>query len=190
MEKNEEYGLIYTRALIYDYGNKKFLRKKLGENTTTFKHLLQKCGIPTLTVCFRRELVTSFYENIEINPKWYMGDYPIWLWISLNMRIYFLDEVTAVYNYLPESASHSKDGSKRVLFNFSSYNVFYFFAIKYLAKDDIKTLVNERFLFLFLSIMKHRSFSLIGMLIKTFNESYSLLNFKNKFLYNLLHKLC
>ena len=60
-----------------------------------------------------------------------MGDYPLWLYISKNSKVYFFNKITGVYRVLNESASHSKNVSKSVEFIRSSYELRTYFANLY-----------------------------------------------------------
>ncbi|HJF69447.1 MAG TPA: glycosyltransferase [Butyricimonas virosa] len=190
LEKNSSYGMIFSRAVIYNQ-NKKMNTGILGKPNVSFYELLIRNSIPTLTVVLKRELVLEYLDKIvPISKKLAMGDYPMWLWVALKSDIAFLPDVTAVYNYLLESASHSVDGSKRVLFRFSSFEIAYYFASRYLEKEAFVKFVNIRFVSLFLSIVKHRSFCSLNLLVSVFQNQRMLLSMGNKILYFFISKIC
>ena len=102
-----------------------------------FDELLLGNGIPTATVCYRKELGLNYYE--EIKPwlrGWKMGDYPLWLWISDRCEIKYIPIVTAVYRILDESASHTRDVQKRLVFAQSTYDIRYYFLKRYSASKN------------------------------------------------------
>ncbi|WP_455508880.1 glycosyltransferase [Butyricimonas paravirosa] len=190
LEKNSSYGMIFSRAIIYNQ-NKKRNVGMLGKPNVSFDELLLHNPIPTLTVMLKRELILEYLEKmVPLNKKWKMGDYPMWLWVALKSKIAFSPDVTAVYNLLLESASHSTDGSKRVLFRFSSFEIAYFFASQYAEAKQIKKFINVRFIALLLSIIKHRSFHGLNLLVSAFQNQRSLFVLYNKILYSFIKKIC
>ena len=187
LENNVDYGLIHTLANVYDVSKKQVLKKKIGGSGNSFKELLYSSNIATLTTCFRREFLSSYIKEVcPFSRNWGMGDYPLWLWISLQSEIAFLPEVTATYTLLPESASHSKDCDKVVLFRFSSYKIALFYANCYLEKEDRKQFINIKFCQLLLSIVKHRDLKMILLLLDEFSKYRKILYFGNKILFALL----
>jgi len=97
LEGNTEYKIIYTH-------NKNLLptgelgeREKDAQNlTTSFKKLVLKNYIPSVTVLFKKEALPESMENWL--SKYPFGDWPTYLFILRNGgKIYFLNEVTAIY---------------------------------------------------------------------------------------------
>ena len=124
LEKNPEYGLCYSKAKQYSQQKMKFLRKNIGRNSVTFEKLIYEDTIPTLTVCLSKNLAEKYYKEICPGQKnWLMGDYPMWLWFSIKSKIFFMNEIFAVYRILGNSASHSLNIEKRIHFHFSSLEV-------------------------------------------------------------------
>jgi hypothetical protein len=70
-------------------------------------------------------------EIVPEDQGWLMGDYPMVLWFSLNSKIAFLYDITAVYRYQNESASHSNDYKKEALFLQNTHDIRMFFIEKY-----------------------------------------------------------
>ena len=191
LENNVDYGLIHTLANVYDVSKKQVLKKKIGGSGNSFKELLYSSNIATLTTCFRREFLSSYIKEVcPFSRNWGMGDYPLWLWISLQSEIAFLPEVTATYTLLPESASHSKDYNKVILFRFSSYEIASFFAFQYLEEDDIRSFINKRFSFLLYSIVVHRKFRMLSLLCILFDTHVHYLSCINRVLYFSIGKIC
>lgn len=130
LELNSEYGLVYSSAKCVK--NDKIVGS-FGTHIGGFDDLLVEGNvIPTLTTCFRREFLQSFNQFVGNNPhKWKMADYPLWLWISLTHKLYFMPECTGVYRIIENSASHPK-----LLLNKISFLV---------SVQDIKLFFGERF---------------------------------------------
>jgi len=144
LEENPEYGMSYSKAI---YSTKKGRNQKnnFGKNYLSFENLLMNNVIPTLTTVFRKNLY--FQYAIEIKPEekqWLLGDYPLWLWIAKNNKLFYMDFVVGVYRILPESASHSVNPEKNEKFIRSVINVKEFF-VKHYHVNDINVLQEIKF---------------------------------------------
>lgn len=107
MEKDANIGLVYTMAKIIENG-KQTSSKVVGKKIERIDELLINNDIPTLSVCYRRELYEDYVKNLSSNfDGLSMGDYPIWLYIFSRRSISFINNITCVYRKLVESASHS-----------------------------------------------------------------------------------
>lgn len=131
MEKNEEYGLCYTKTK-YLYNETNRFIYDWGGPSTEFRELLKANTIPTLSVMIRWDYVRKYYAEIApYSDSWRMGDYPMWLWLAYHYKVCYIDKVTSVYRVLNESASHSKDVEKKLRFILSSIDIQEFFANRY-----------------------------------------------------------
>jgi glycosyltransferase involved in cell wall biosynthesis len=131
LEHNEEYGMCYTRARRYLQTTHKFA-EVFGSSESQFEQLVFKNTIPTLTTLYRTDLYKKYLNEIVPEDQgWLMGDYPMVLWFSLNSKIAFLYDITAVYRYQNESASHSNDYKKEALFLQNTHDIRMFFIEKY-----------------------------------------------------------
>lgn len=132
LETNPNYGLVYSNRSILKSGQLTNLR---CSGKCDFDSLIYIDEIPTLTTCFRRELDKRYYEEVKPSTKgWKMGDLPRWLFISYYSKVKFFNEVFAVYRDLPNSASHSTNIDKAILFIKSGYEI-RDFLIESLVKD-------------------------------------------------------
>ena len=132
LEEHEEYGLVYGKAKSYIQKENKF-GKVIGEKRHGFEDLILSNGICTLTTLYRISALEGYNElvrEIRERDNWKMGDYPMWLYISLDYKIYFFDEIFAVYRVLEDSASHSTSYEKQKEFLESVYDIKYFFIEK------------------------------------------------------------
>lgn len=98
-------------------------------------------SIGTLTTVFRKEI----YNNVSNNQRtrtFLMGDLPLWLEIAHVSKIIYLPDVTASYRRLDNSASHSSNFNKRMIFMESSLQCRLYYAEIFnkevLNKDIIK----------------------------------------------------
>lgn len=141
LENNPEYGMCYTKAKSFFQDKSTFSKNTTGQYVKDFEDLLINGNrIPTLTTVYRKDILFN-YQN-EINPLgkgWLMGDLPKWLYIFYNSKIKFIDEVTAVYRVLEESASHSSDINKQLKFVNSAYDIRYFYINKFNLDYDLTT---------------------------------------------------
>jgi len=128
LESNADYGMIYSQVKYFYQSSNKFARTSWGGGATTFESLIFANQIPTLSVVLRSDLVFQYIN--EIKPElmgWKMGDYPMWLYVSLKSKIQFVNRTTAVYRVLEESVSHSDDFEKTENFIKSYFDIKKFF---------------------------------------------------------------
>lgn len=143
LESNPEIGLCYSKAHIYIQSSGLRSSQTIGEgkNSPLDEIITKGNFIPTLTTLYRKDLMFRYYEEIKPETKqWKMGDMPMWIWFIINSKIIFLDEITAVYRILSDSASHSRDLKKEETFNKSALNIRLFYinhypCFKYMEND-------------------------------------------------------
>lgn len=131
LDEHPECALVYTKAVkLKDDGT----GVCIGEAIDATYGLLFKNVIPTLTVFIRLDEMSTYQEEVKPNTRgWRMGDYPQWLWLSMKgkCKIHFIDEVTAAYRVLAESASHSADVNRLIAFENSVYDIRRYFVENY-----------------------------------------------------------
>ena len=133
LEANPEYSMCYTNILRYNQKKDFFDDWILSdENVITIDDLMLYNRVHTLTVLCRKDLLLRYNQEISfLLPKSPMGDYPMWLWMSLQGPIYHFQEKMGVYRVLENSASHIKDNFKRYKFHLAGYNLRLFFNKRY-----------------------------------------------------------
>lgn len=115
LETHPDYGLVYTDVNFYF--QKKDVMKfnyissgKLKQAHDFKEHLVNAGYIAPCTWVYRREfLPKNIYQYVD-------GTFPIALDIWAQSKICFLNETTAVYRHLSESASHSRSLQKGFYF--------------------------------------------------------------------------
>jgi glycosyltransferase involved in cell wall biosynthesis len=117
LERNEDYGLVYTKVKVFSQKEEKFLKNTYGSSIISIDDLLIFNYIPTPTVVFK----SSYYKEYvnDINPYmkgWLMGDYPLWLYIASKSKIKFIADSYSVYRLLESSAAHSPDYRRELSF--------------------------------------------------------------------------
>lgn len=146
LEKNPDYGLVYTLSQIY-YQSKGYMEEKnIGWEYKDYDNLLAYNCIPAVTTCTRREAITNYTNDVKPQQKnWLMGDYPMWLWIAYHYKIKFLPEVTSVYRVLEESASHflNIEANERFILSTIDITKFYINKFKLLPSDIYQHSLNE-----------------------------------------------
>jgi glycosyltransferase involved in cell wall biosynthesis len=155
LENNENYGMIYSQAKIYN-DKKGCFEKNIKVKAFTNKDLLLSGYIPTLTVLFKNDLFRQYIIDVEpVRKNWKMGDYPIWLWFLFNSKIYYLNEITGVYRLRTDSASNPSNRYKRYEFKRSSFEVSEYYAKKHCSDEEYKEFLEKRYLFLYLYCVRH-----------------------------------
>ncbi len=97
LEENPDYAIVYTNNKnLIPSGDILISHKKDILLTTTFNELVFNNYIPSVTALFRNKpLPEGMSRWIQQFPY---GDWPTYLWVTEGGgKIYFLDEVTAVY---------------------------------------------------------------------------------------------
>lgn len=136
MEENPDVGMCYGKVQAYKNGRKS--AEFEGVKRETFDELLYKGNIiPAVTVCYRREVYEKYVKDIKPDTQnWLMEDYPMWLYMSHESKIRFLNEKFACYRILPGSASHNTNNiEKNLAFQKSFWNIQDFFSRRYLDKQ-------------------------------------------------------
>lgn len=130
MEANPEYSMCCTNCIDYIQINGKMRYSPLtNKNVIVLEDLLyNKNMIATLTVLCRKELILEYNSKLlGLLPKWPLGDYPLWIWMSTKGTIYKMPDKTAVYRILSGSASHSEDENKGFFFGLAGYEIRLYF---------------------------------------------------------------
>lgn len=194
MEKDSSIGLCYGKAKCFDE-NGKYLNYSVGNEWCTFTELLKTNCIPACTVCFRKSVFESYLN--EINPEkrtWKMEDYPAWLWMSKNTRIYFINDYLSAYRVLSESVSRTKDIDKMISFEENTCQIRNFFAEKYNMPVIIFDKDKYRQSLLFNELLNFYNKDIASELKKHLNLNsmkniFKYIIFSSKFLFNFYYKL-
>lgn len=130
MDQHEETSMCCANALSYDPQNGElYQRVGFSEKIISFEKLLVLNTIFAVTACVRKEILDKYIETINpINKDWLMEDYPIWLWISKNGQIDYIDENMAVYRMGENTISRPGSQSKQLAFEESTWDVLQYYA--------------------------------------------------------------
>jgi glycosyltransferase involved in cell wall biosynthesis len=120
MESNHEYNLVFTNFSILNQNSEKFsikthLDRFNSDKTFKCKDITYNNLIPTLTVLLRNNNLSypKKYETI------YPGDWPLWVYLSLNGKIRYLNFKSSVYRLHDNgvcSSSRKTENIKRYLY--------------------------------------------------------------------------
>lgn len=141
LEKNEDYGLVHSDFdLFYEIHKRRVLSENKRKNIPVgevFEKLVLINFIATLTVCTRSDLLLAALHVLKNHAYWIMGDYPLWLELSKNSKVGYINQPTAVRRLLPESASQSKDTDKVIRFLTCEFEIRKYFIDNNKPKLDI-----------------------------------------------------
>lgn len=148
MENKLNYGMVHTGcSLLYvNTGEiKESYRKDLGTNNFFESILTGTYGkIFASTVCLRTSLFKKhvFIEDY-IDKGYLMEDFPMWLDLSINSDIGYIDKPLVTYRISDESISQSKDIEKMLIFLKSRWKVQLDYALKFKVKNSVYNLINK-----------------------------------------------
>lgn len=187
LESNPEYGMCYTKAKQYDQKNKIFFENLSGADFISFYYLLKGGNpIPALTTVYKKELLSNYLLEISpIDKKWLMGDYPLWLYISRESKVMFMDKVTSVYRILTQSASHHTDINKMVDFRKSVYDIKEFYSKLYNVAVDFSWNETSYFIQLAFAYGKRNELLLFNKVVTNKADKIKILLAKNIIVFNI-----
>ncbi len=149
LEKNVEYGMVYSDYDIY-YQNKRIFQKDfLKQNKHTYKELsfellLMGNIIPTQTVMIRRDIFENLINIDVIKHLFLMEDYPFWIEMAKNSKIGYIDSSLATYRHVENSVSHPKSKIKEHLFFKSILHIKDYYIKKYSVCSEIESSVKKK----------------------------------------------
>lgn len=140
LEDNPEYGLVYSDVdTLNDKSKiieKSVFKNKLGLKINTFENILiNTWWLAPCTWMIRFDVYQKF--KCLQNNSHIAGDFPLLLIMSKNSKIYFLQESTAVYRVLTNSASHHTDIQDQYIFLQGILKMQMDFALYYKVKPII-----------------------------------------------------
>ena len=142
MEANLDIGMCYSKAKFWNENKQQYKKKLFGTDIKNFENLLINGNvIPALTVCFRKTLLEKYIKDISpLEKNWLMEDYPMWLYFSHESKVKFFEDIMGVYRVIENSASHSVDVEKHMLFIDSTLEIKTFFKKQF---NELKILIES-----------------------------------------------
>lgn len=141
LEEHQEYSLCCTNYNVCDENNVVLQTFSSKQHDITLDDLLYRNEIGTLTVVFRQKLYNDY--NFPIKGL-RLGDYPLWLHLVMKGKCQCMEDNTASYRLLQESASHSSNKSKLLLFEYDVLQVIDYYARLTGKKSYVKENVKNR----------------------------------------------
>lgn len=138
LENNPDYALVHTNKK--DRKGETFFddKEEYKQMGYIIEDLLLSNNISILTILARTDIFKETVRNVFCHSKarnWQMLDYPLWIYISMNHKIGYLNDVMGVYRFLPESLSHSLNSHKSLSFDKCVIDIKEFYFKEYLKKN-------------------------------------------------------
>jgi glycosyltransferase involved in cell wall biosynthesis len=154
LEANFDYGMthsdvdhFYELTGITEHHVNRKNNNKMPEGFI-FNNLMEPnpIFIKTATVCFRKELVTQYFDyDLAIKDNWPLTDFPLWLDISFHSKVHYMDEVFATYRLLNESASRTQLPEKKLRFHNGLHHIKQTYIARYKVSDTIKFALEDNY---------------------------------------------
>jgi len=116
LEKNDDYNFSYTNYLKLVNTDKKQVYLEMMPSGLIFNSLLKNNFIGTVTVLCRRDLICQFLASDYFTMNISIGDYPMWLYLSMVGKAHYLSDVTAMYRIHNNSVSNFLNPNKKYFF--------------------------------------------------------------------------
>lgn len=147
LEQNEDYGLVYTEIDRINEAGKILDRNYFKNESVSFSQNFEDYLV---YAPFRAPCTWLYRKNLyqEREKLYNAGDFPLLLDILAKSKIHFLDDVTANYRVLSNSASHFTDLFKYYLFMKGIFEIQIDYAYKYNMSADIIDKIQTNFAWL------------------------------------------
>ncbi len=151
LEANSRYGLVHSDCNILNHEHNSIIQQyhkqknRIINTDNLFEELLYDNFIDTCTVCLRKDLLLEYLSSKYADMKFGMGDYPLWLYLSLNTQFGYINEPLAVRRILPESASQSKNYQKKLAFVQSIYDIKFYFIEQFGCSEKLRSLIIRQY---------------------------------------------
>jgi glycosyltransferase involved in cell wall biosynthesis len=123
LESHPDYGAVYTNFEAF-YNDTKQVKKMRFVPRSGWQYetmMLDQLDIWTLTTMCRSEF-TLTKPKFPSGSEVFNGDISLFMYITSKSKVHCIDEVTARYRILKNSASHSTDRKTSVLFQYKCAN--------------------------------------------------------------------
>lgn len=146
LDQNEEYGLVYTEIDRIDENeniiDRSFFKHDSSPTCETFEDYLMHAP-------FRAPCTWLFRKSVyKERPKRYtVSDFPMLLDIVAHSKIYMLEDTTAKYRVLKESASHFTNLNRLYSFMKGVYQVQMDYAEKYKVSEEVIKTIKIKYAF-------------------------------------------
>ena len=144
MEENPFCGACFTRAVIRNYDNSETI-SALPPKYLDFNTMLKGGHMFSPTMFIRLDCLKYFWNTIE-RRKFFIWDYPIYLYLTYYFKIGYLKDITAVWRKHKESFSNTRLRKRRIKYVFGLLRIKKYFILKYGCKFKTLLFVIYRFI--------------------------------------------
>ena len=144
MEENPLAGACFTRAIIKNWNDIE-QETTLPPNKLNFSVMLKGGHIFSPTMFIRLDCLKYFWHTLK-NKRFFIWDYPIYLYLTYYFSVGYLDDITAVYRKHEESFSNTKLRKRRIKYIFGLLRIKKYFILKYGCKLSTLSYVVYRFI--------------------------------------------
>lgn len=141
LETHPHCGMVYTDMMVLEETTGKTWPVRVPEYNFE-KLILSDNLIYTASTCMRKDIYDEYFSKVCPKKDWLMGDYPLWLFVSLKSDLFHMQDITGTYRLLPVSAVHQKDYRKSVAFVMSFNDIGLFF-LKKNHKENLERKFNQ-----------------------------------------------
>lgn len=143
MDSNPNVGAAFTRAFIQE-GNIKKL-SSLPSKELDYNAMLRGGHMFSPTMILRASALENFWRIFDFN-KFYIWDYPMYLYLSRWTKIGYLQDVTACYVKWTESFSNTRTRKKRLKYVLGLFKIKIIFISTYGCSWSTLGFISYRFL--------------------------------------------
>lgn len=125
MEAHPECPMCFTTQGTFIQDSQKYVMSESDKIITYGVYEMLKANwVGTLTSLTRADLMKEYKSEVAPNiPYFPLGDWPMWLYLSMKGLIVRLPQCTGMYRVLSNSASHTKDTLKQLKFVVETYRM-------------------------------------------------------------------
>ena len=128
LEAHPDYGLVFCQTYIFSQATGRMQKYRPNYGPFDFKQLIIQNSISALTTCYRKDLFLRYVEEVNPIKVDFPGeDYPLWIWLSHETKLYRIDEPLTTYRLQVESLSHSRSKKDKLRFEVDRINIKLFF---------------------------------------------------------------
>ena len=143
---DQSISLVHTGALDFIQNTNNYSVSVVPSSINTTSSLFNRNQIRTLTTMFPKKFFDEFFTiNYNEATKWLLGDWPLWIYLSVQGKIVLIPDVTSVYRILSDSASHFTCKLKKERFVNSTLNMRLYMYEKYCRSPSVLNQIYESY---------------------------------------------
>jgi len=148
LESHTQYGMVITNIDQFVQNENKIVRRYFDNKeiesllSSINSYIVKTVWAAPCTWVFRKELYFDYFDEIG-EGHFIFGDCPLLLFLLYKSKVLYLDEVTAVYRILENSASHTNNMFQNYKIAKNVLDIRLFFVEKYSLSNEIKKNILE-----------------------------------------------